>query len=245
MNSNPSLRIAAAVVLAALLATTGCATAKKLAAPKHSLAEDLADLETDLEALPAFPPPESSRGSLWTDGGPGAALVRDTRAFRPGDLVTIRVSESTSGESASTTELDRSSEADFGVTTLFGREDPSRASPQFNLAEVFNASSETSFSGDGTTGRSSTLSAFITTRVMRVLPNGDLIVAGQKSVTVNRERQILTLVGSVRPVDIDAANRVGSAAVGDLTVRLWGRGEVDATTKQGWFVRVMNRLWPF
>ena len=47
--------------------------------------------------------------------------------------------------------------------------------------------------------------------------DGDLVGAGQKSVTVNRERQILTLVGSVRPVDIDAANQIGSAAVGDLT----------------------------
>jgi flagellar L-ring protein precursor FlgH len=64
-------------------------------------------------------------------------------------------------------------------------------------------------------------------------------------VTINRERQILTLVGTVRPVDINASNQVLSSSVGDLTVRLWGKGEVDATVRQGWFMRIMNRIWPF
>ena len=69
--------------------------------------------------------------------------------------------------------------------------------------------------------------------------------AGQKTVMVNRERQVLTLVGSIRPVDINSSNQVASSKVGDLTVRLWGRGEVDANARQGWFQRVMNRIWPF
>ncbi len=110
---------------------------------------------------------------------------------------------------------------------------------------MLSTTSESSFSGDGSTSRGNTMRAFITARVMRVLPNGDLVIGGQKTVMINRERQILTLVGTVRPVDVDARNRVPSSSVGDLTVRLWGRGEVDATVRQGWFMRILNRIWPF
>lgn len=233
------------VLVLATLVTTGCAGRLRMPGNPPSLSTDLERLETDLDVLPPFPTPKPASGSLWTDGGPGAAMVRDTRAFRINDLVTIRVIEKTSGSNGSKTDLTRSSEQDWGASVAFGLEKPSASTGQFNLGQVLDASHESSFSGDGSTERSSSLAAYITTRVMRVLPNGDLVVGGQKTVTINRERQILTLVGTIRPVDINASNQVLSSAVGDLTVRLWGKGEVDATTRQGWFMRIMNRIWPF
>ena len=80
---------------------------------------------------------------------------------------------------------------------------------------------------------------------MRVLPNGDMIVAGQKTVTINREHQVITLVGAVRSLDIDRSNTVASSSVGNLTMRMWGKGEIDSTIRQGWFMRMLNRFWPF
>jgi flagellar L-ring protein FlgH len=213
--------------------------------PSPSLAADIERLGSSLDVLPAFPEPPAAKGSLWTDAGPGAALVRDTRAYRINDLLRIRVQESSLGSNTSSTALDRSSKADFGAPTVFGLEKPTAAAGEFHLANVLSVDSTSKFAGDGKTSRSSQVSGFITARVLRVLPNGDLILGGQKNVTVNRDRQVLTLVGSVRPVDVSAANEVSSAAVGDLTVRLWGQGEVDDTVRQGWFMRIMNRLWPF
>ncbi len=227
-------RAAWRVLLLAGTALLGCAHAHR--APAPPLAEDMARLAQDLDLLPPFPEPSAAPGSLWTDGGPGAALVRDTRAFRVNDLLTIRVTESTSGTNASTTELAREADANFNAPFVFGLE---------NLDRALESGSRSEFSGDGTTSRSSQLVGAITARVVRVLPNGDLVIAGQKTVAINRERQVLTLVGSVRPVDVNANNEVLSAKVGDLTVRLWGRGEVDATVRQGWFMRVMQRIWPF
>jgi flagellar L-ring protein precursor FlgH len=210
-----------------------------------SLAADVNRLAESLDVLPAFPEPPAARGSLWTDAGPGAALVRDTRAYRINDLLRIRVQESSLGSNESSTTLDRSSAASFGASPVFGLEDPAAGAGEFNLASLLSADSESKFAGDGKTSRSSRVLGYITARVLRVLPNGDLIVAGQKNVTVNRDRQVLTLVGSVRPVDVSAGNEISSAAVGDLTVRLWGQGEVDDTVRQGWFMRIMHRIWPF
>jgi flagellar L-ring protein precursor FlgH len=226
-----------------LLLATGCAMIHR--GPSPSLKSDVDQLAADLEVLPPFPVPAPSSGSLWTDAGPGAALARDTRAFRVNDLVTISVDESSIGTNESATDLGRQSKAEYGAPVFFGLENPGAAAGQFNLANVLSTSTDMSHKGDGKTTRSSKLEGYITTRVLRVLPNGDMIVAGQKNVMVNRDRQILTLVGSVRPVDVAPNNAVSSSAVGDLTVRLWGRGELDDTVRQGWFMRVMNRLWPF
>jgi flagellar L-ring protein precursor FlgH len=241
---NPTVRKTVLLLLpVVLLASFGCSRVKRSVKP--TLASDLNRLENDLDLLPPFPEPAPASGSIWIDGGHGAALIRDIRAFRINDLVTITLSESAIGTNKSNTELSRSSEAEYGAPVAFGLEDPSRSAGQFNLQKVLSTSSESEFSGDGETSRSTRLVGTITGRVMRVLPNGDLVVAGQKTVMVNRERQILTIVGSVRPVDVDVNNRVPSTAVGDLTVRLWGHGEVDDTIRQGWFMRIMQRIWPF
>jgi flagellar L-ring protein precursor FlgH len=233
-----------AIAIAALsLAATGCAVRRP--PPIPALTKDMDRLVNELAVLPPFPQPVAASGSLWTDGGPGAALVRDPRAFRLNDLVTIVLQEQSLGANESDTALERSSSASFGASVAFGLEDPTPRPGRFNLAQVLDTSSESTFSGEGATTRSSRLLATITGRVMLVLPNGDLVIAAQKSVMVNRERQILTLVGSVRPVDVGPDNRVPSTAVGDLTVRLWGEGEIDDTIRQGWFMRVMNVLWPF
>jgi flagellar L-ring protein precursor FlgH len=210
-----------------------------------TLEADLSRLGRDLDGLPPVAERAPSSGSIWTDAGPGAALVRDTRAFRVNDLLTIRVAEAALGTHEASTDLDRTSEADFGAPVVFGVEKPGRGPGQFNLAQLLSTSSDSKFKGDGKTTRSSRLEGFITVRVLRVLPNGDLVVGGQKTVMVNRERQVLTLVGSVRPVDVNPANEVSSEKVGDLTVRLWGRGELDDTVREGWFLRLMHKLWPF
>jgi len=233
------------VALGALaFAQIGCAAIAHRA-PNPTVSADLDKLKDEMDVLPPFPAPAPASGSLWTDAGPGAALMRDTRAFRLNDLVRIRVDESATGANSSNTDLTRTSSAAVGAPIAFGLEDPTAGTGQFNLANVLSTNFDSKFSGDGTTTRSSKLEGFITARVMHVLPNGDLVIAGQKTVMVNRDRQILTLVGSVRPVDVGPTNQVSSASVGDLTVRLWGRGEVDDTVRQGWFMRIMNRIWPF
>ncbi len=225
-------RLFTLLVVAALC--SGCGVMKRKMTLGPSVDKDLQNLESQLDVLPPFPMPAKASGSLWTDAGPGAAMNRDTRAYRVNDLVTISVQESSTGTNAANTALDRSSNLGVGAQT-----------GQINISSLITGSTNNTFDGDGTTSRSNTLTGFVTARVMQVLPNGDLILAGQKTVMINHERQMMTLVGSIRPVDIDAQNQVSSALVGNLTVRLWGRGEIDSSVRQGWFSRMLNRIWPF
>lgn len=224
------------LVLAITALCAACATKRTQQAPR--LEYDVDRLAQDLDLLPQFPEPAVDSGSLWTDAGIGASMVRDPRAFRVNDLVTIVLAESSTGANQSSTDLDRSSSVSIDAPLVLGN-----TNANDYLRTEFNSAAD--FSGDGQTARSSTLQATITTRVVRVLPNGDLVVAGQKTVGINREKQILTLVGSVRPVDIAFNNRISSSAVGELTVRMWGAGEVDDTVRQGWLMRAVSKIWPF
>lgn len=237
-------RVLAAAFLVLFVTGSACSTRRR-ATSSPKLQGDLDELAERMDILPPFPTPVPASGSLWMDGGLGTKLVRDTRAFQLNDLVRVRLEESSLGVNKSNTDLKRDSTATYGAPIAFGLERTSAIPGKFGLNEVLRTNSSSDFSGDGTTSRGNQLRGFITSRVLRVLPNGDLIVAGQKTVMVNRERQILTLVGSIRPVDIGPDNEVSSAAVGDLTVRLWGRGEIDSTVRQGWFTRIMQRIWPF
>lgn len=238
------MRLVVTALVAAVALANGCASLLPLRNP--TLDDDYDNLSTDLDVLPPFQEPVAASGSLWTDAGPGAALVRDTRAFRLNDLVRIRVQESSMGSSEATTDLNRNSSADMGTPTLFGAESPNAAAAgSFNLAKMLSTTSDSKHAGEGKTLRGNKLVGYVTARVLRVLPSGDLVIAGQKTVTVNRDRQVLTLVGSVRPFDIGPTNEVSSNAVGDLNVRLWGRGELDDSVRQGWFMRILHKLWPF
>lgn len=228
-----------------LLATVACVPVHKRAITEPSIDADLSSVLRQVEALPASDVGRTSPGSLWRDAGLGPALVRDTRAFRAGDLMTVRLAESDAGANSSTTDLTRSSSQEFGLSTALGFEQANPQVGRFSLNNLLSSSVNSNFAGDGQTARSNSLTATLSVRVMKVLANGDLVVAGEKEIMINRERQVLSIVGSVRAIDVDTNNQVPSTKIANLVVRMWGRGEVDSVIRQGWFTRVIQRLWPF
>lgn len=228
-----------------LLLSIGCAPVHKRVISEPSIDADLNKVLTDVTALPASDVGLTSVGSLWRDAGIGPALVRDTRAFRTGDLMTVRLVESDTGSNSSTTDLERSSSQQFGLSAALGLEQANPQTGRFSLNNLLSSSVASSFAGDGQTARSNSLTATLSVRVMRVLNNGDLVVAGEKEIMINRERQVLSIVGSVRAIDVDTNNQVPSSKIANLVVRMWGRGEVNDVIRQGWFTRVIQRIWPF
>ncbi len=81
--------------------------------------------------------------------------------------------------------------------------------------------------------------------VIDVLPNGNLIVAGKRFVSLHDDTRLLQLTGVVREVDVINGNRVSSQSVANLEIKLVATGAEQAFGRQGWFSRKMNHLWPF
>ena len=190
---------------------------------------------------------ERTPGSLWKEGGLGELLMADTRAGRVGDLVTVRIVESTRGSNEADAELSKDATNDWGVPEFFGVDDNLNGSVNsgFSLTDMFETSTEKEFSGGGSTTRSSSVLTTVTARVFQVFPNGNLALLGRKEITVNHERQVLWLVGLARPEDIDAANSLPSTRIAELSLMLTGDGDINDVLREGWLTRWLTRVWPF
>jgi flagellar L-ring protein FlgH len=113
------------------------------------------------------------------------------------------------------------------------------------LANLAGVSGDTQLAGQGATSRSTTVATTLTARVVAVLPNGALVVEAAKDVQINSERQTITVRGVLRPADIDATNSVRSDRLGQLEVRVNGKGVVgDAVRRPFFLYRILLGLLP-
>jgi flagellar L-ring protein precursor FlgH len=201
-------------------------------------------------------PTTESDGSLWQDNAYLNGMFIDTKARNIGDIVTVQIEESAKATNKANTETERSSGLEAGIEKLFGLEDwwtnkiltnvkgdwP-RIDPFGNPSIKGNMKSE--FEGDGETSRSGSLDAFITCRVVDVLPNGNLKIVGTREVMVNYENQMIILSGSIRPRDIAENNVIKSKFVSDAKIAYSGSGVINDRQRPGWLTNLMNTVWPF
>jgi flagellar L-ring protein FlgH len=185
-------------------------------------------------------------GSLWHEDAPLIAMFSDQKARNVGDIVTIRISESSAATNEASTETDRSSSLGAGLDSFFGAENRyTGTDPFFNPFSRVAGGAESEFEGTGSTKRSGDLNAYITALVTQVLPNGNLVVSGSREVLINNENQVIRLTGVVRPRDIDADNQVLSTYVADARISYSGNGIVDDRQKPGWLTNIVMKVWPF
>ena len=183
----------------------------------------------------------SSSGSLWNPGSQFTDLARDLKASQVNDLVTIVVQESASAVSTGATKTARKSSANSSVTALAGL--TKATGPWANLA---NLGSSTQLDGSGTTSRDTSLTTTVTARVTHVLPNGYLVLEGNRQIVVNSEHQTVTVRGVARPSDLASDNSVLSSRLAQMEVMLDGKGVVNDSVRRPFFLyRLLMGLLPF
>jgi flagellar L-ring protein FlgH len=231
-----AVRSAAAI----LIFTVTCLAAQKKA-PKDQ-PKELSPIDQLLATAPnPIAAAASSPGSTFSGTSPLLDLASDVHARNVGDLVTIVVLDQASATSQGATTQQRTSSANSSITSLFAPKTPHNA-----LRNLANISGQQQLNGQGTTSRQTTVSTTVSTRVARVLPNGDLIVEGSKLISINSEYQTVSLRGVVRTVDLGPANSVSSNQVEDLEVRINGRGVVnDAIRRPNFLYRLFLGILPF
>ena len=251
-NRPPERLVYIIMALLLILSLSRCVTASK--GLKSS--EKVATAEYGNTSIPAAGPPVEqvpSEGSLWQENGPFNQLFADIKARRVGDIVTIKIIESSSASNKATTETERDSNILGQITSFLGIErkwnDPSY--PGFDPDRLFNPFSgidgnmKTDFEGTGKTTRSGALTAMITARVTDVMPGGNLRIRGSQEVEVNNEKQIITLSGIIRIRDISPDNMVLSNFISDAQIAYSGLGVVNDRQRPGWMANILNKIWPF
>jgi flagellar L-ring protein FlgH len=182
----------------------------------------------------------ASPGSLYTSTGRLADGFRDVRASQVYDLVTIIVSDKASAISTGGTNTSRKSSVKSSIASAALPKGAVAA-----LANLANTSSNTQLQGAGTTSRESTLTTTVTAEVTDVLPNGNLVIQGLKDISVNSEKQVITVRGIIRPDDLSPINSVPSDRVARMEVRVNGKGVVNDAVKRPFFLyRLLLGLLP-
>lgn len=178
--------------------------------------------------------------SLWAKSKGSPYLLRNQKAQKVGDLLTIVIMEEASATTSANTDTKRESDLELDGALSLGN---SAASQKGVISGTSEYSSE--FKGSGTTDRSGSLTATVQAVVEEVLPNGNLFVRGRKVITINNEDQEVEITGFVRPDDIKINNLVNSKSLADAKIRYLGNGVVADKQRVGWGTRLLDFVWPF
>jgi flagellar L-ring protein FlgH len=193
---------------------------------------------------PAFDePPPVARSAPRKAAGGGVfvteaawSLTSDSRAFRPGDVVTVVLQETT--------------QASKKADTRFGKDSGVSVAPSVFGSRTLNTTvgvdAQRDFSGSASSTQQNTLQGAITVIVQEVLPNGLLLISGEKTLHLNQGEEFVRLRGYVRAGDIDNDNRVSSQRIANARIAYSGEGSLADANSAGWLARFFVSPWvPF
>jgi len=228
-------RLAAAAGLAALAAcdTIGVHPTTLHAEPQVSAAEMVAANSVQGDA---YKPQLNGAIFQATQYRP---MLEDHRARLVGDTLIINISERLSATQSATSSVDKTGKISGGVASLPGM------SPAWLARNVsVGASSDNSSSGKGQTQNTNDFSGVITATVIGVLPNGHLLVRGEKQIGVNQNVDTLQFTGQVDPQTIVPGNIVQSTQVANVRIQQSGQGAQADAQRVGWLSRFFLSLMP-
>jgi flagellar L-ring protein precursor FlgH len=223
------MRFVAALV--ALAALAGCGTINDYRMPP-----------VDVGALPpvtapAAPPAAQGNGAIY-QAAAYRPLFEDHRARLPGDTLRVNIVEKVSATQKSTSTVDRNGTIGGSVTAL-----PGISNNALRRATI-GGSSANAFDGKGTTESSNDFSGTITVLVTGVLPNGHLLVQGEKQIGVNANVDVLRFSGQVDPRAIQPGNTVPSTQIANVRVEQRSRGQQADAQVMGLLSRFFLSVMP-
>ena len=231
MNIHAFLRL---MGCAALVLATGCASINP--APP-------------VDVLPTAPPPVATlprpagpaTGSLFHAASYRPAF-EDPRARMPGDTLTIQITEKVNASQSSSANINRTGSASGSISAI-----PGIVAKELTRDRNFNLGGESGneFAGQGDNANKNDFSGVITVTVQEVLPNGHLLVAGEKQIGINSNVDVLKFSGTIDPRHIRPGNTIASTQVANARIESRGRGAVDEALSIGWLGRFFLNVFPF
>lgn len=163
------------------------------------------------------------------------SLFSDQKANSIGDAVTVLILESTSAVNDAKTATSRGSDISLSTNMSTG------SGSGVNIGAGIGTGNQ--FKGEGSTSNRGSLRAKIAAHIDSVLANGNLVINGSRSITINGEEQILKISGIVRPSDIMADNSVYSFNISDAKIMVQGEGSLTKVQEPGFLTKIFHWLF--
>lgn len=187
---------------------------------------------------PAREAPVLVGGSIFSAAGQ-RSLFDDRRAHRVGDTLTVNLVERTQAAKNASTSSNRATGVTAGIPTM-------THIPLGYLRSLdLSASSDNKLKGEGSSAADNAFTGTITVTVIDVLPNGNLVVSGEKQLAINQGEEFIRMSGVVNPIFLTTSNTVNSTQVADAKIEYKGSGFIDEAQRMGWLARFFQYISPF
>ncbi|MBS1141009.1 MAG: Flagellar L-ring protein [Proteobacteria bacterium] len=216
------------LILISLVAAAGCSTVPPTNVHQPMTARPSPRFDTAI-----------ANGSIY-QAASSRPLFEDRRARFVGDTITVKITESTTASTKSNNKVDQSNAQKYGLgaaTGVFSRVMPG--------AMDLSANSSTAFSGKGEAANNNIFTGNMTVTVIDVMPNGNLLVSGEKQVAIGSEQEFVRISGVVNPSFVDAFNIVESSKIADARIEYKSSGQVSDGQVMGWLARFFLNVMPF
>ncbi len=180
----------------------------------------------------------ASNGAIFQAAG-YRPLYETYRARMVGDVITVVISESISAKQETTSSIEKKGAVSSAISAV----------PLLRLDQIAklgaSGSSANKFDGTGSSVSTNNFTGTITTTVIEVLPNGHLIISGEKQIGVAKNVDVLRFSGQVDPNSIQPGNSVTSTQVANVRIEQMGRGAQQEAQGIGWLARFFLNISPF
>ncbi len=185
-----------------------------------------------------IPSVQSANGAIY-QANAYRPLFEDRRARLIGDVITITISEKTSAGKAASSSGSKSGSIDASIPSIFGL--PLKTLQGMSVSATSSGKNADSDALSSANNFNSTL----TVTVVDVLPNGNLVVSGEKQVALDKGIEYVRFSGVVSPDTIAAGNVVPSTQVADARIEYRTNTRVDSAAVMAWMTRFFLNVLPF
>ena len=177
-------------------------------------------------------------------------LYSPPRPQQIGDLVTIKVEETTKRQNKNTIQIQKDSTFDENTSTVvsnaastlantFGIGGLAKFAQLPNLGGITNSNV---INSQGTATQNQSFNDMFTCQVVQVLPNGNLMVQGRKTMAFSKEKTDVYVTGIVNPYFLNSENEISSRKVANMQIVVAGQGIISRSQNDSIFSKIMSKF---
>jgi flagellar L-ring protein precursor FlgH len=193
---------------------------------------------------PVYPmaaaPAKPATGAIYV-GRQSDSWFGKSKSFQVGDVITVLLNESSQASRTQNGSITRDSTNNMvpsGLSTW-------GAGVGGWMKGIKTDGGSVSSKGTGAADQQATLTGSVAVSVVEVMPNGNLVLRGEKQLALTEGSEIIQVAGIIRPDDVAPNNTVQSRRLANAQIAYRGSGDLANATKAGWGTSTLLKIWPF
>lgn len=224
------------ILLAGLVMLASCLTACNVMPPQAMTHSPQFEPVYPLKQVQA----STATGAIYV-GRQSDSWFGKGRNFQVGDVITVLLNESTQAARSQVGSISRNSTNDMlspGLAVLGNKLGGIMKGTDFSKTDISNK-------GTGTADQTASLTGSVAVSVVVVMPNGNLVLRGEKQLALTEGSEVIQVAGIIRPDDVAPNNTVQSRRLANAQISYRGTGDLANATRAGWGTSALLKLWPF